>query len=54
MADSMEMMILAILGPALHCDWHLSEWRQAFLTTAVFIGECNSLLSTCSHHTCLW
>ncbi|XP_050728587.1 synaptic vesicle 2-related protein-like [Eriocheir sinensis] len=38
MADSMEMMILAILGPALHCDWHLSEWRQAFLTTAVFIG----------------
>ncbi|XP_045607807.1 synaptic vesicle 2-related protein [Procambarus clarkii] len=38
MADSMEMMILAILGPALHCDWHLSEWKQAFLTTAVFIG----------------
>lgn len=38
MADSMEMMILAILSPALHCDWHLSEWKQAFLTTSVFIG----------------
>ncbi|XP_071528788.1 synaptic vesicle 2-related protein isoform X4 [Panulirus ornatus] len=38
MADSMEMMILAILGPALHCDWHLSEWKQALLTTSVFIG----------------
>lgn len=38
MADSMEMMILAMLGPALHCNWHLSQWKQAFLTTAVFIG----------------
>ncbi|RXG59098.1 Synaptic vesicle 2-related protein [Armadillidium vulgare] len=38
MADSMEMMILAIIGPALHCAWHLSEWKQAFLTTSVFLG----------------
>ncbi|XP_076043243.1 synaptic vesicle 2-related protein [Oratosquilla oratoria] len=38
MADSMEMMILSILSPALHCSWHLSEWKQASLTTAVFLG----------------
>ncbi|KAF2348196.1 Major facilitator sugar transporter-like [Trinorchestia longiramus] len=38
MADSMEMMILAILGPALRCSWHLSEWQQAAFTTAVFLG----------------
>uniref|UniRef100_A0A6A7G839 Synaptic vesicle 2-related protein-like n=2 Tax=Hirondellea gigas TaxID=1518452 RepID=A0A6A7G839_9CRUS len=38
MADSMEMMILAILGPALRCSWHLTEWQQAAFTTAVFLG----------------
>ncbi|XP_018021873.1 synaptic vesicle 2-related protein [Hyalella azteca] len=38
MADSMEMMILAILGPSLRCTWHLSEWQQAGFTTAVFLG----------------
>lgn len=25
MADSMEMTILSILSPALHCDWHISR-----------------------------
>ena len=24
MADAMEMMILSILGPALHCQWHIT------------------------------
>ena len=24
MADAMEMMILSILGPALHCEWHIT------------------------------
>ncbi|OXA60411.1 synaptic vesicle 2-related protein [Folsomia candida] len=38
MADSMEMMILSILSPALHCEWGINEYKQAFLTTAVFFG----------------
>ncbi|KAK2185940.1 hypothetical protein NP493_218g02002, partial [Ridgeia piscesae] len=38
MADAMEMMILSILAPALHCDWALSSWQQAMLTTVVFAG----------------
>jgi hypothetical protein len=33
MSDSMEMMVLSILAPALRCEWGLSEWRQAFMTT---------------------
>ena len=33
MADAMEMMILSILSPALHCDWNLPGWKQAMLTT---------------------
>jgi hypothetical protein len=39
MADSMEMMILSILPLALHCEWGINQYRQAFLTTIVFIGE---------------
>jgi len=38
MADSMEMMILSILSPAVQCSWHISEWKQAFITTIVFLG----------------
>lgn len=38
MADSMEIMILSILSPALHCEWGVSQYRQAFLTTVVFVG----------------
>ena len=38
MADSMEMMILSILSPAVQCSWRVSEWRQAFITTVVFLG----------------
>ena len=33
MADSMEVMILSILSPALHCDWGISQYKQAMLTT---------------------
>ena len=33
MADAMEMMILSILAPALHCDWKLPPFQQALLTT---------------------
>ena len=28
MADAMEMMILSILGPALHCEWHITGKRD--------------------------
>ena len=38
-ADAMEMMLLSILGPALHCHWHVTEYQQATLTTVVFLGE---------------
>ncbi|XP_064618539.1 synaptic vesicle 2-related protein-like isoform X2 [Lineus longissimus] len=38
MADAMEMMILSILSPALHCAWRLEGWKQALTTTVVFCG----------------
>ncbi|XP_041916397.1 synaptic vesicle 2-related protein-like isoform X2 [Alosa sapidissima] len=38
MADAMEMMILSILGPQLHCEWRLPSWEVAFITSVVFIG----------------
>ena len=38
MADSMEMMILSIISPALKCDWRLPDWKQALITTGVFLG----------------
>ncbi|XP_037076625.1 synaptic vesicle 2-related protein-like [Pollicipes pollicipes] len=36
--ESMEVMLLSVLSPALHCAWQLSSWKQAFLTTGVFLG----------------
>ncbi|KAI5704680.1 hypothetical protein M8J75_007854 [Diaphorina citri] len=38
MADSMEMTILSILSPALHCDWQITRYQQALTTTIVFLG----------------
>lgn len=38
MSDSMEMTILSVLGPALHCDWGISRYQQAMVTTIVFLG----------------
>ncbi|XP_044730935.1 synaptic vesicle 2-related protein isoform X2 [Chrysoperla carnea] len=38
MADSMEMTILSILSPALHCQWGISRYQQALTTTVVFLG----------------
>lgn len=38
MADSMEMTILSILSPALHCHWHITRYQQALTTTVVFLG----------------
>ncbi|XP_061888071.1 synaptic vesicle 2-related protein-like [Entelurus aequoreus] len=37
-ADAMEMMILSILGPKLHCDWRLPSYQVALITSVVFIG----------------
>ena len=42
MAESIEIMILSILSPALHCEWGISQYRQAFLTTIVFVGMMTS------------
>ncbi|XP_041754022.1 synaptic vesicle 2-related protein isoform X1 [Coregonus clupeaformis] len=38
MADAMEMMILSIISPQLHCEWRLPSWKVAMLTAVVFIG----------------
>ncbi len=38
MADAMELMILAILSPAVKCQWSLSSVEEAFITSIVFIG----------------
>ncbi|XP_025092946.1 synaptic vesicle 2-related protein-like isoform X3 [Pomacea canaliculata] len=42
MADAMEMMILAILSPALHCSWQLTGLQEAAITTVVFCGMMSS------------
>jgi hypothetical protein len=39
LADAMEMMILSILAPALHCHWHITQVEQATITTVVFLGK---------------
>ena len=39
LADAMEMMILSVLAPALHCsDWNVTKSQLAFLTTMVFVS----------------
>uniref|UniRef100_A0A8C0LCU7 SV2 related protein n=1 Tax=Canis lupus dingo TaxID=286419 RepID=A0A8C0LCU7_CANLU len=35
MADAMEMMILSILAPQLHCEWQLPSWQVALLTSVL-------------------
>uniref|UniRef100_A0A8C5HH33 Synaptic vesicle 2-related protein-like n=1 Tax=Gouania willdenowi TaxID=441366 RepID=A0A8C5HH33_GOUWI len=37
-ADAMEMMILSILGPTLHCEWRIPAYQVALITSVVFIG----------------
>lgn len=32
------MTILSVLGPALHCEWNISRYQQALVTTVVFLG----------------
>ncbi|XP_004522741.1 synaptic vesicle 2-related protein isoform X3 [Ceratitis capitata] len=38
MADSMEMTILSIIGPTMQCEWEISTFQKALLTTIVFLG----------------
>ncbi|KAK2708401.1 synaptic vesicle 2-related protein-like [Artemia franciscana] len=38
MFDSIEVTILAILSPTLHCSWKLPHWKQAIFTSLVFFG----------------
>ena len=38
MADAMEMMLLAVLAPAVQCLWSLSSYQEAVITTVVFLG----------------
>lgn len=33
MCDSLELLLLSILAPTIHCLWHLSSWEEAFITT---------------------
>ena len=37
-ADAMELMILSILSPAVKCQWMLSNFEEAMITSIVFVG----------------
>ena len=37
-ADSMEIMVISILGPVLICEWNISVFQEAPLTVVVFLG----------------
>ncbi|GMR50742.1 hypothetical protein PMAYCL1PPCAC_20937, partial [Pristionchus mayeri] len=47
MADSMEVMLLSLLTPALVCEWGITPAEQALSTTCVFVGwmSCSPLWS---------
>ncbi|XP_068183844.1 synaptic vesicle 2-related protein-like isoform X2 [Antennarius striatus] len=36
--EAMEMMILSILGPQLHCEWRLPSYKMAVILSVVFLG----------------
>ena len=38
LSDSMEVMALVVLGPALECTWGISKTDVALITTCVFLG----------------
>lgn len=44
MADAMEMMILSILAPQLHCEWRLPSWQVALLTSVGKITDSSCIL----------
>lgn len=37
-SDSMEIMLLSFVGPAVHTQWNLSSQQESFITSMVFIG----------------
>uniref|UniRef100_UPI00398E7F30 putative transporter SVOPL n=1 Tax=Pristiophorus japonicus TaxID=55135 RepID=UPI00398E7F30 len=37
-AEAMEIMLLAVISPAIRCEWRLEEWQVAMVTTMVFLG----------------
>ena len=39
MVDSMEITILSILSPSLHCDWGISRYQQALTTTVILFNK---------------
>lgn len=53
MADAMELMILSIIAPALRCEWKLDSWKEALVSTVVFVGMmCSSAFwgKLCDRH----
>ncbi|XP_077995668.1 synaptic vesicle 2-related protein-like [Glandiceps talaboti] len=37
-SDACEMMLLAVLSPVVRCEWQLSSFQVACITTVVFVG----------------
>ena len=37
-ADSIELMVISILGPVLICEWGITVYEEALMTTVVFLG----------------
>lgn len=31
-------MVLAMLSPALQCDWGLQKWELSLITSVIFVG----------------
>ncbi|XP_071503939.1 synaptic vesicle 2-related protein-like [Diadema antillarum] len=38
MADAFEIMLVSVLSDKLRCEWRLSSWQQALMTTVIFGG----------------
>ncbi|XP_021119315.1 putative transporter SVOPL isoform X3 [Heterocephalus glaber] len=36
--EAMEIMLIAVVSPAIRCEWHLENWQVALVTTMVFFG----------------
>ncbi|XP_034984458.2 putative transporter SVOPL [Zootoca vivipara] len=37
-AEAMEIMLIAVVGPVIRCEWQLGNWQVALVTTMVFFG----------------
>ncbi|TRY64668.1 hypothetical protein DNTS_028698 [Danionella cerebrum] len=36
--EAMEVMLLAVVSPEIHCEWRLEDWQVALVSTMVFLG----------------